>query len=138
MAFGGFGRQAAYQPMSEINTTPLVDVMLVLLIIFMVTVPLLTHAVPVELPKAGAKAEQARLDAVTLSVDAQGHYYWNDAPVSREGLAKLLAQAAKQEPQADMRLRADKDTRYDAVAQVVSAAQEAGIRTLGFVTEVAH
>ncbi|HEY5633932.1 MAG TPA: biopolymer transporter ExbD [Burkholderiaceae bacterium] len=136
MAFGGFDQRGASQPMSEINTTPLVDVMLVLLVIFIITAPLLTHSIKLDLPNAQAPASAEKPDTITLSIDASGSVFWNNDRLASEAqLAQRLAQAAAAQPQPELHLRADRETRYQRIAQVMSAAQRAGIAKLGFVTD---
>ncbi|MEW6695714.1 MAG: biopolymer transporter ExbD [Pseudomonadota bacterium] len=121
--------------MSEINMIPLIDVMLVLLIVFLITIPVMQHAVPVELPRA-ASAPQAPLpQAIRLAVDAEGRYLWNETPLSDAELAARLAEVAAQEPQPAVQLHGDRAVRYERVAQVLAAAQRAGVRSIGFVTE---
>lgn len=132
MSFGGLD-QNTYAPMNEINTTPLVDVMLVLLIIFMVTAPLLTHSIRIDLPKAGAAAELEKPDIVTLSLNREGKLFWNDAPMEEGALKARLDAAAAQKPKPEIHLRADKETRYQKITEIMSAAKEAGIERLGFV-----
>lgn len=121
--------------MNEINMTPLVDVMLVLLIIFMITVPVLTHSVGVQLPRATSTPEQVPPQTIRLAVDAQGRYLWNERPLAAADLPARLRAAAAQQPQPELHLRADKDARYEPVAQALAAAQRAGLRRIGFVTE---
>ncbi len=121
--------------MNEINMTPLVDVMLVLLIIFIITVPVMKHAVNVDLPRASSQREQVRPETVRLSVQADGSYYWNDAKVTDEALPALLRAEAAKDPQPDLHLRGDKAVRYERVAQALAAAQQAGLRKIGFITE---
>lgn len=133
MAFGGFD-SGPQQPMSEINVTPLVDVMLVLLVIFLVTAPLLTHAVRVDLPQAAAQAATQTPEVVALAIDAQGRRYWNREALTREALEARLAQAAARQPQPDIQLHADRNTRYEAVAALMAAVQNAGLQKLQFVT----
>jgi len=123
------------RPLSEINTTPLVDVMLVLLIIFMVTAPLLTHSLHIELPRASATPSVQRPQSVTLTIDAEGLVRWNGEALDQEAFGLRLAQAAKQEPQPEIELRADRDTRYQRIATVLSQVQRSGLSQLGFVTE---
>ncbi|MFA6052800.1 MAG: biopolymer transporter ExbD [Methylobacter sp.] len=136
MSSGGFGGDNHHtQPMAEINTTPMVDVMLVLLVIFIITAPLLTHSVKIDLPQAASQPEQEKPDAVTLSVNAEGKLFWNDAPFEEAELAARLATEAQKKPQPELHLRADKKTNYQQLAMVMSAAQIAGIEKLGFVTE---
>jgi biopolymer transport protein ExbD len=134
MAFGGFGNGESNQPMSEINTTPLVDVMLVLLIIFMITAPLLTHSVKIDLPTASNEPTQAEPDVITVSLDAEGKLYWNETPVAEAVLETRLAEAAGLSPQPELHLRADRNTRYEMIARLMAAARRAGIEKLGFVT----
>lgn len=135
MAFGGFDQQRTQQPMSEINTTPLVDVMLVLLIIFIVTTPLLTHSIPVDLPKAESTAAPEKPDIITLSLNHEGRLFWNDAPITESELTERLALAAQKHPQPELNLRADRDTRYQRITEIMSAARKVGILKLGFVSQ---
>jgi len=121
--------------MNEINMTPLVDVMLVLLIIFMITVPVMKHAIKVELPSATAQPQSARPDTIALSVDAQGGYFWNQKAVSGTELDGLLQIEAGKEPQAELHIRGDKAVRYEFVAQAMAQARQAGLRKIGFITE---
>ena len=134
MAFGGFDNTGHSAPMSEINTTPLVDVMLVLLIIFMITAPLLTHSVKIDLPTASSAPTVETPDAITLSLDAAGALFWNNEALPQDALAQRLADIAAQSPQPELHLRADKDTRYEAIAELMAAARNAGVEKLGFVT----
>jgi len=122
--------------MSEINMTPLVDVMLVLLIIFMLTVPVLTQSVDIELPQTVGKVSEQQPDAITISVNADGQLFWNDLPVDKTALQTRLAKSASQLPQPQIRINGDRQARYDYVIQVMVAAQQAGLTQLGFVTEV--
>ena len=133
MAFGT--QDETDEVMNEINMTPLVDVMLVLLIIFIITIPVMKHSVNVELPQASNQREQVRPETVRLSVDAGGAYFWNGASVSMDALSALLAVEAAKNPQPDLHVRADKNVRYERVAQAMAAAQRAGIRKIGFITE---
>jgi biopolymer transport protein ExbD len=121
--------------MNEINMTPLVDVMLVLLIIFMITVPVMKHSVEVDLPRANSQPQDVKPQTVRLAIDAQGQYWWNEAPVSDQELTRMLREAAARDPQPELHIRGDKDVRYERVAQAMSAAQQAGLRRIGFVTE---
>ena len=121
--------------MSEINMTPLVDVMLVLLIIFIITVPVMKHAVPVELPRASSQAPDPAVQSVRLTVDAQGDFYFNEARVSDEELDRLLREQAARQPQPQVQLTGDRSVRYERVAQALAAVQRAGLRNIGFVTE---
>jgi len=136
VAFGGFEQRGGNQPMAEINTTPLVDVMLVLLVIFIITAPLLTHAIKLELPNAQAPASAQKPETITLSIDAKGGLFWNDEPVADvAALSQRFAQAAGRQPQPELHLRADRDSRYQRIAEVMSSAQQAGIAKIGFVTD---
>jgi biopolymer transport protein ExbD len=136
MAFGSFNEQGnGPQPMSEINVTPLVDVMLVLVIIFIITAPLLTHGIKIDLPKASSTANPEKPETVTLSLDANGKIFWNDQAVSDEQLPAMMAEAAKKQPQPELHLRADRETRYQKLAEIMSAARNAGLSKLGFVTD---
>jgi biopolymer transport protein ExbD len=121
--------------MNEINMTPLVDVMLVLLIIFIITVPVMKHSVNVDLPRASSTPQDAKPDTIRLSVDAQGRYFWNETPIAEEDLSSRLQAEARREPQPELHLRGDRDARYERVAQALAAAQRSGLRKIGFVTE---
>ena len=135
MAFGGFDQAGSNAPMSEINTTPLVDVMLVLLIIFMITAPLMTHAVKIDLPQASSTPAEDKPETISLSVDAEGLMFWNDAPLDKSALEQRLAEAAALDPQPELHLRADRETRYQTLAEVLSAARRNGVQRIGFVTQ---
>ena len=136
MSFGGFERgQSPSQPMAEINVTPLVDVMLVLLVIFIITAPLLAYAIKLDLPDVKAAPVATKTEAIKLSIDAEGRVFWNSDLVDAKDLAARLARAATKQPQPDLHLRADKATRFERVAQVMAAAQDAGLSKIGFVTE---
>lgn len=134
MAFGGFQQDGAQPLMSEINTTPLVDVMLVLLVIFMITAPLITHAVHIDLPQASATPLQEKREAVRLALNADGDLYWNDRLIGEEEFERRLSETAQLQPQPELHLRADRTTRYERLAEVMAAAQNAGIAHIGFVT----
>ena len=121
--------------MSEINMTPLVDVMLVLLVVFIVTAPLLTHSVAVALPRASAEQHADRPEAIRLTLDTTGQLFWNDAPLALDALPERLRASVAVTPDVSVQLRADRDTRYDTVAQVMAAARSAGVERLGFITE---
>jgi len=131
-----FGTQDdADEVMNEINMTPLVDVMLVLLIIFIITVPVMKHAVPVDLPKASNQREDIKPETIRLSITADGKYHWNETTVTEDELEPRLKAEALKEPQPDLHIRGDKDVRYERVAVAMSAAQRAGVRKIGFVTD---
>lgn len=119
----------------EINTTPLVDVMLVLLIIFIMTIPVMNHAVKIDLPRATNQPDQVKPESINLSIDAAGKVYWNDQVVDRNELQLRIATAAKKEPQPELHLRAERTTEYEKIAQVMAAAQSGGLGKIGFVTE---
>ncbi|MBD3892768.1 biopolymer transporter ExbD [Hydrogenophaga sp.] len=121
--------------LSEINMIPFIDVMLVLLIVFIVTVPVLNHAVSLELPRASVQALQQQPSAIRLSIDENGAYFWNDESVSDADFATRLGAAAAQQPPPELQIRADRAVRYERVAQALAAAQRAGLRQIGFVTE---
>ena len=116
---------------------PFIDVMLVLLIIFIITVPVIQHSVKVELPQASVEKVQDKPENIRLVVDAQGQYFWNDQRVADEDFAARLTQAATQDPQPELHIRGDKAVRYERVAQAMAAAQRAGVRKIGFITEPA-
>ncbi len=121
--------------MSEINVTPLVDVMLVLLVIFIITAPLLSYAIKLDLPNDPAPAAEATLSTIKLSIDAEGKIFSDTDPINDEQLRARFAAAAKTSPVPEVHVRADKATRYERVAFVLSAAQQAGLVKVGFVTE---
>ena len=132
---GAFDGGSHRTPMSEINVTPMVDVMLVLLVIFIVTAPLLTHSIPLDLPRASSDPNRQKPDRVSLAIDSEGRLYWNDALLDRETLSAKLAQAAAQLPQPELQLRADKETRYRVLADVMAEAQRLNLQRVGFVTQ---
>ena len=133
MAFGT--QDETDEVMNEINMTPLVDVMLVLLIIFIITVPVMKHSVDIDLPRASSQPQDAKPQTVRLSVDGQGQYWWNETSVRDEELSRLLKAEAARDPQPELHIRGDKNVRYERVAQAMSAAQQAGLRKIGFITE---
>ncbi len=133
MAFGT--QDNTDEVMNEINMTPLVDVMLVLLIIFIITVPVMKHSVNIELPIASNEVQITKPETLRLSVDAQGQYFLNETPVADNDLAPQLKAAAAKNPQPDVHIRGDKAVRYERVAQAMAAAQQAGLRKIGFITE---
>lgn len=122
--------------MSEINTTPLVDVMLVLLIVFMITIPVITHTVPVELPKVRNEATKTKPENVNLSVNKDGQVFWNQSLIpDNNALLERLKGVAVLKPQPEVHVRADQQTRYEYVGRVILSAQRAGIQKVGFITE---
>jgi len=123
------------QPMSEINTTPLVDVMLVLLVIFIITAPLLSHAVKIDLPQATSQPLEEKPEVIDLAVDAEGKLFWNDAEIQAADLAGKLQEEAGKQQQSELQIRADKNTRYQVLAEVLAKAQTAGMKKVGFVSQ---
>ncbi|RXZ33873.1 biopolymer transporter ExbD [Oxalobacteraceae bacterium CAVE-383] len=134
MSFGGFNDQQNNAPMAEINVTPMVDVMLVLLVIFIMAAPLFTHAIKLDLPTAQSAPSDEKPQTVTVAVDPAGRLFWNDAPITRADLNGRLATASAKQPQPDIMIRADKSTRYEVVTDLLSAAQTQGLTKIGFVT----
>jgi len=136
MAFGGFdGGLSSARPMAEINMIPLIDVMLVLLVIFIITAPLLTHAVKIDLPKASSAPNLTQPHHVQLAIDAEGRIHWNGERVDRATLRERLGAAARQAPQPEIHLRADRTTLYQAIAEVLADSAAAGTTRIGFVSE---
>jgi biopolymer transport protein ExbD len=123
--------------LSEINMTPLVDVMLVLLIIFIITVPVLTHSVNIDLPRASNQVNVVKPQTITISVTQEGQVYWNELLVDKQQLSLKLQQVAAQQPQAEVHIRGDKKVDYEYVMQVMAEAQRSGVQKLGFITEPA-
>ncbi len=135
MAFASFDPKHSQAPMADINMVPLIDVMLVLLVIFIVTAPLLTHAVKLELPKASAQVNQHAPDKIEFAIDAAGALYWNGERVARAEAAARFAEAGTGQPRPEVHLRADQDAPYRFVAQVLADASRAGLSKVGFVSE---
>ena len=133
MAFGT--QDDTDEVMNEINMTPLVDVMLVLLIIFIITVPVMKHSVNVDLPQASSQREEVKPETLNLSVDASGNYFINESRVSDADLPGLLQAEAARQPQPDLHIRGDREVRYERVAVAMASAQRAGLRKIGFVTD---
>jgi biopolymer transport protein ExbD len=133
MAFGT--QDDTDEVMNEINMTPLVDVMLVLLIIFIITVPVMQHSVNVDLPRATSEPQDAKPQTIRLAVDADGSYWWNESRVADAELPRLLRAEAAREPQPELHIRGDRSVRYERVAQAMAAAQQSGLRKIGFITE---
>ncbi len=125
----------AQQPLAEINMIPLIDVMLVLLVVFIITAPLLTQSIKIDLPQVAAQTHIEMPEAIVLALDAQGALHWNDLAISDTELPAKLLEAAAKKPQPELHLRADKETRYQKVAEVMGLAQKAGIKKMGFITE---
>ncbi len=135
MAFGGFSKGGDSSPMAEINMVPLIDVMLVLLVIFIITAPLLTHAVKIDLPKASSQVNQTKPDNVQLGIRAGGEIFWNGEEIEISTLESRFKSAARVEPQPELHIRADRKTEYRHVAEVMAMAARAGLMRIGFVTE---
>ncbi len=136
MAFGSMnnsgGRQA---PMAEINVVPLVDVMLVLLIIFIITAPLLTHSVKIDLPKASSEPNITRTERVELAIREDGSLFWNGNPVLLEQLDQRFAATVAKSPESELHIRADKLAHYGQIARVMSTAAKSGLTRIGFITD---
>ncbi len=135
MAFASFDAQKGNAPMAEINMVPLIDVMLVLLVIFIVTAPLLSHSIKLDLPKASAQVLSTPPAKVDVSIDANAVRYWNGTAISREDLAARLMQEGAKPVQPELHLRADQRVPYRAVAETLADASKAGLSKIGFVTD---
>ncbi|WJF89867.1 biopolymer transporter ExbD [Paraburkholderia bonniea] len=135
MAFGGLEKKPAAAPMAEINMTPLIDVMLVLLVIFIITAPLFTHAIRLELPRVAAAPAPQEPHTVTLSIDAANQIYWDGTAITLAQMRTDFATAAHSDSPPEIQLRAERSTRYEVIAQVMGAAQQAGLERIGFVTD---
>jgi biopolymer transport protein ExbD len=135
MAMSPFANEEEEGLMNEINMTPLVDVMLVLLIIFLVTIPVMQHAVKIDLPQASSQPENLKPAHVDVAIQADGTILWNNQPVDDAALRARIAQAALANPQPELHLRADRKVAYERVADLMSAAQAGGLTKIGFVTE---
>ena len=136
MTASGTGMEDDDKPMSEINTTPLVDVMLVMLIIFLITIPVITQSVKVELPKAANIPTQTKPENINIAVDAEGNVYWNTSLVpTQEALLDRLKTIAVLDPQPEVHVRGDRATAYEHIGRVMVLAQRAGIMKIGFITE---
>ena len=135
MAFASFDSKNTGAPMSDINMVPLIDVMLVLLVIFMVTAPLLTQAVKLELPKASSQLNQLRPERIDIALDASGLLHWNGEAVTRPELQQRLAAAGGAAVPPELQLRADQSVAYRYVAQTLADASKAGLGRIGFVSE---
>lgn len=136
MAFGGnIQNNSGQAPMSEINVVPLVDVMLVLLIIFIITAPLLTHSVKIDLPKADNVPNITRSENIELAIQMDGSLFWNGQPVEFKELTSRFTSAIAQAPQTELHIRADKMCPYQHVARVMSTAAKAGMARIGFIMD---
>ena len=135
MAFASFDARHASAPVSEINMVPLIDVMLVLLVIFIITAPLLTNAVKLELPKASSQVNPVVADKIEFAIDGRGSLFWNGELVTRAEAAKRFAEASKKRPQPEVHLRADQAVAYRVVAQTLADTSKAGLTKVGFISE---
>ena len=137
MAFGRLERSPASQPMSDINMTPLIDVMLVLLVIFIVTAPLMTSSLKLELPRSEAARPSDAPAFIALAIDGEGQLFLADRPLPRDELALRVREAAQADPATEVQLRADARVPYGRVAELIGVVQQAGLTRIGFVTEAA-
>jgi len=138
MAFGRLERSPTPQPMSDINMTPLIDVMLVLLVIFMIAAPLMTSSLKMDLPKVTAARNNDAATALALGLTADGQLHLGDDVISRDDLLRTLKQGAARQPQPDVLLRADKSVPYGRVAELIGLVQDAGLTHIGFIAEPAR
>ncbi len=135
-ATSGGGAPDDEKPMSEINTTPLVDVMLVLLILFLITIPVITQSVKVDLPKAANIPTQTKPENINIAVDAEGNVFWNTARLpNNEALLERIKQIAVMDPQPEIHVRGDRATAYEHIGRVIVTCQRGGIVKVGFITE---
>ena len=135
MAFASFDSKSPGTPMSDINMVPLIDVMLVLLVIFIITAPLLTQAVKLELPKASAQVNDLRPERIEFAIDATGALFWNGEPVTRSVVQARFAAEGRKPLQPEVHLRADQNVAYRFVAQTLADASQAGLSKVGFISE---
>lgn len=135
MAMGSFDPRRSEGPVAEINVVPLVDVMLVLLVIFIITAPLLTNAVKIDLPKASSAPNITKPEHIEFAIRENGELFWNGAPVTMAELTSRFAAESKKTPQPELHIRADRHAHYEKVAQVMSSAAKSGLVRIGFVTE---
>ena len=135
MAFGGLTNDSGDGDNAEINMIPLIDVMLVLLVIFIITTPMMTHAVKVDLPQASSRPNEVKPETINLSIQADGSVYWNAEAVDAAAWQARMDAAAQQTPQPEIHLRADAELAYKHVAQIMADAARAGLSRLGFVTD---
>ena len=134
MAFGGSMKAEGTLPMAEINMVPLIDVVLVLLVIFIVTAPLLTHSVKLDLPKASSTADVQKPDKIEFAIDAAGLLYWNGQRLTREDAAAKFLDEGKKRPQPEIYLRADQNVAYRYIAEMLADAAKAGLAKVAFVS----
>ncbi len=136
MTIGGFNEHMQNGPMADINVTPMVDVMLTLLVIFIITAPLLTPAIKIDLPSEKSKPAPEKPETILLSINEKGAIFWNNEQIQNEDLNSKLYLAAKKVPVPELHVRADKFTHYGVIAHVMSAAQSNGLLKIGFVTDL--
>jgi len=137
MAFGRLERSSGPTPMSDINMTPLIDVMLVLLVIFMITAPLMSSSLKLDLPKTDAAQPNDAPQFISVALDPQGQLYFGDDAVDAAAFAARVADSARKNPRTEVQLRADKGVPYGRVAEIIGVVQKAGLSRIGFVTEPA-
>jgi len=137
MAFASFDRKSSSQPMAEINMVPLIDIALVLLVIFIVTAPLLTNAVKLDLPKASSTADIQKPEKIEFAIDASGMLFWNGEQLSRADAQVKFDEAGQKRPQPEVYLRADQNVAYRYVAEMLADASKAGLSKVAFVSEPA-
>ncbi len=135
MSFGRLERNRGAQPMSDINMTPLIDVMLVLLVIFIITAPLMTSSLKLELPRTEGAAPSDAPAFVALAIDADGRLFLADQPAGREQIVERVRAAARRDPATEVQLRADRKVPYGRVAELIGWVQAAGLTRIGFITE---
>jgi len=135
MSFGRLERTSGPAPMSDINMTPLIDVMLVLLVIFMITAPLMTSSLKLDLPKTDAAQPSVAPQFISVAIDPQGRFYIGDELLDAAGFSTRVADAARQNPQTEVQLRADRSVPYGRVAELIGVLQKAGLTRIGFVAE---
>ncbi|MBL8492394.1 MAG: biopolymer transporter ExbD [Rhodocyclaceae bacterium] len=135
MATARFNRHRGKAPLSDMNVVPLVDVMLVLLVIFIVTAPILTHAVKIDLPKVSSQANLARAERIEFGIRENGDLFWSGEAIGLESLPARFAAEAARQPQPELHIRADRNARYEQVARVMALAAKAGLARIGFITE---
>ena len=133
MAFGRLERTPGPQPMSDINMTPLIDVMLVLLVIFMITAPLMTSSLKLDLPRSDAAQPSDTPAFIAVSIDTRGRLFLGEAEIDASALAQQVAESARQNPQTEVQLRADQAVPYGRVAEVIGIVQKGGLTRIGFV-----
>jgi biopolymer transport protein ExbD len=138
MAFGSFDRKTSSQPMAEINMVPLIDVVLVLLVIFIVTAPLLTNVVKLDLPKATSAADIQKPEKIEFAIDANGGLFWKGERIAREDAITRFAEEGRKRPQPEVYLRADQNVPYRYVAETLADASKGGLSKVAFVSEPAR